>query len=119
MGVSCGAALLRPSSFCSSSWRDPALTLAPALILFPLAHGDALFDLQAAGGEALGAFTLHSRVCVCVCVCVLGVGYWRSPTVSVTVVTWIRITGLVGLKSNYPFHVNTFARLCAVRLRSD
>jgi len=37
----------------------------------------------------------------------------------VTVFTCIRKTGLVGLKSNYPFHVNTFVRLCAVRLRSD
>ena len=26
---------------------------------------------------------------------------------SVTVVTWIRITALVGLKSHYPFHVST------------
>src|SRR4029434_7472261 len=46
-------------------------------------------------------------------------GQCSAYVVTVTVVTWIRITGLVGLKSNYPFHVNTFVRLCAVRLRSD
>src|SRR4029434_4723488 len=30
-----------------------------------------------------------------------------SIALSVTVVTWIRITALVGLKSRYPFHVST------------
>jgi len=37
----------------------------------------------------------------------------------VSAFTCTRIIGLVGLKSNYPFHVNTFVGLCAVRLRSD
>src|SRR4029434_8923341 len=60
-------------------------------------------------------------VCVCLCVCVFVhacecrdtlrvVGYLtplKAKCPSVTVVTWIRITALVGLKSHYPFHVST------------
>src|SRR4029434_3097607 len=43
----------------------------------------------------------------------------HTHTDTQTVVTCIRITGLVGLKSNDPFHVNIFVRLFAVQLRSD
>jgi len=49
---------------------------------------------------------------------IVDVSEWNS-VLRVTVFTCIGITGLVGLKSNDPFHVNTFVRLCAVRLRSD
>jgi len=44
---------------------------------------------------------------------------WQPGERTMTAFTCIRITVLVGLKSNDPFHVNTFVRLCAVRLRSD